>query len=275
MFRAIVPVLRRARINPVWRAFADDEKKKKPFPGIDLPEADGDPDEWAPDELDEIFNTQAFDEDDIGAHNGNKDIPGEKRVFMGDLISGGKPIDTSKWRIAVPSLKLKMVKYNPTTKTYDIVDAMSDQYFFEARAIILGFIGCFSPECSEEFLYDWACASVAFRQQFGFTELVACSMNDPFVMKRYAERLGFEGRMNFIADWNGEWSRFLDTAVSEENESSHMGSRNVRYSGVLMENTVKVVNVSVAQELLYTYGTTPDYLWKHCINPRIMKRIFL
>ena len=241
------------------------------------PTADEEPEEkLTPEEMEEAFNGEVLEGEHVLGHRGHTDLPGGHiRYFMGDFTGQGEPIDSSKFRISVPDMVLKMVKFTPQTGSYDIVDIHSSQYFNESRKVVLGVVGAFFPETSDKFLHEWACASNAMKKQFYYDEIVITSVNDAYVMKRFAEKLGYRGRFSFLADWNGEFTRALDLEVEEEEAISALGSRGVLYTSSIINNAVHVVNQSDAGGFEYTYGVSPGYFWKLCKKPKTLPRVFL
>lgn len=241
------------------------------------PAADGEPEEkLTPEEMEEAFSSEVIDNDKISGYHGHKDLPGGHiRYFMGDFHGNGEPIDSSKFRITVPDMLLKMVKFTPQTGSYDIVDIHSSQYFNESRKVVLGIVGAFFPETSSTFLYDWARASNAFKKQFYYDEVVITSVNDAYVMKTFAEKLGYRGRFSFLADWNGEFTRALDLEVEDKEAISALGSRGVLYTSSIINSKVHVVNQSDASGFEYTAGVSPGYFWRLCKKPKTSPRVFL
>lgn len=270
MLRALVSTLRPISRFP-FRCFSQEEdpfKNMPPPPSDDEGEA-----ELTKEEFEEIFNGEAMEQDEVSGHKGHKDLPGGHiRIFLGDFLGGGQPFDTSEFRIPVPEMLLKAVKFNPVSHTYDIVDINSAQYFIDSRKVMVGLAGAFFPQ-NFRLLHDWARATKAFKKQLYFDEIVITSVNDAYVMKRFAEKLGFEDRFTFLADWQGEWTKFLK--LEAEEDLTVLGSRAVSYTGVVIESEVKLLSASQDNSFDYQYELSPECLWKVCKDKKTAARVFL
>ena len=69
----------------------------------------------------------------------------------------------------------------------------------------------------------------------GADEIIAMSVNDPFVMTAFAERLGGKHLINFAADGNGEFTQAL--GVDMDLSVAQLGMRSKRFSAVIKRNT--------------------------------------
>jgi len=75
----------------------------------------------------------------------------------------------------------------------------------------------------------------------GVDEIVVLSINDPFVMAAWAEQTGGMGKIRFLADWDGAFTKAvgmdIDLAVAA------LGVRSKRYSMLVKDGTVTNLNV--------------------------------
>lgn len=273
MLRGLISTLRPVSRISV-RCISQDDENFKDLPKEPLGEEFKG--EFTEKDLEEMFSAEPQDQDTVSCHTTNKDLPGSHiKIFFGDYLGGFKPIDTSKFRYPVPDMNLKAVKFSPTTRTYDILDVNSTQYFTDSRKVVLGLVGAFFPETTRTFLYDWARVSKTLQKKLYFDEVLVSSVNDPFVMKRFAEKLGFEDRMTFIADWNSEWTRYLDLEMDDEDALSAFGSRGAIYTGVAICGEFKALLSNQANGFDYTYMLSPTYFWNLCKSKRSVPRMFL
>lgn len=270
MLRGLISTLRPASRLP-FRCFKQDDDLSKNLPPE--PSDDEEEPEMTKEEFEEAYSSEAMDADKVSCHTGHKDLPGGHiRVFLGDFLSGGQPFDTSEFRIPVQEMLLKTIKFNPISRTYDIVDINSAQYFTDSRKVMIGLVGAFFPQ-TIRMLHDWARATNAFKKQLYFDEIMITSVNDAYVMKRFAEKLGFEDRFTFLADWSGEWTRSLK--LEAEEDTAALGSRGVLYTGAVIESQVKLLSQSDVNECDYQYEHSPNFLWRMCRNKRTLARVFL
>ncbi len=66
------------------------------------------------------------------------------------------------------------------------------------------------------------------------------SVNDPFVVTAFAERLGGKQHINYIADGNGEFTKAL--GIGMDLSVAQLGTRTKRMSFVIHNNTVISIN---------------------------------
>ena len=77
-------------------------------------------------------------------------------------------------------------------------------------------------------------------KQQGADEIIAVSVNDPFVVSHFAEKLDGRQHMNFFADGNGELTKKL--GLEMDLSVAHLGTRCKRFSMVVKQGTVIEVN---------------------------------
>jgi len=116
---------------------------------------------------------------------------------------------------------------------------------FEGKNIVLFSVpGAFTPTCSEKHLPGFIEHFEAFRAK-GIG--VACmSVNDPFVMKAWAESQGAPAEMEILADGNGDFAKAL--GLEMDASAYGMGIRSKRFALYAENGTVKLLEVEAPGE---------------------------
>jgi peroxiredoxin len=162
-------------------------------------------------------------------------------------------------RPVLHEFEMKLIEYSEETKEYSINTVNSSKYFDENIVIAIGIIGAFVPECTREVVYDWAVASGAYESRFDINKVVIVSRNDPYVMLKFAQKLNYEGRLSFLADWDGTFNKYIEMDVEHKLE---LGVRNHRYMAFLLGNSLRVVHKSYYSHLFYSKCIHPIFLWQ-------------
>ena len=115
-------------------------------------------------------------------------------------------------------------------------DVSALQLFEGKKSVLVGFPGAFTPTCTATHIPDYVKLHAEFKQKG--TQLVAMAVNDPFVLKEFAEEL--KADMVFIADGSGKFTRALDAGVDLSEHS--LGYRCRRFSVVIVKGHLIEVN---------------------------------
>ena len=123
-------------------------------------------------------------------------------------------------------------------------DVSSDDIFKGRRIVIVALPGAFTPTCSSTHLpgyeskYDELVAK-------GVDEVYCLSVNDAFSMFQWGKNLGVQ-RVKMLPDGNCEFTRKMGMAVKKENLG--FGDRSWRYSMLVDDGVIKLLNVEPGQE---------------------------
>lgn len=100
--------------------------------------------------------------------------------------------------------------------------------------------GAFTPTCSAKHLPSFRDGAEALAEK-GVDAIACVSVNDVFVMDEWAKASGATGKMHMLADGNGAFTK----AIGLELDASGfgMGGRSQRYSMLVVDGTVKELNV--------------------------------
>jgi thioredoxin-dependent peroxiredoxin len=114
-------------------------------------------------------------------------------------------------------------------------DVTSSEIFGGKTVVVFGLPGAFTPTCSSthapgyEALYDEFKAA-------GVDEVYCLSVNDAFVMKQWADKLGIS-KVKMLPDGNAEFTRGMGMLVKKENLG--FGERSWRYSMLVKDGVIE------------------------------------
>ncbi|MBZ8133448.1 peroxiredoxin [Afifella sp. IM 167] len=112
---------------------------------------------------------------------------------------------------------------------------------FNGRKVVLfGVPGAYTPTCQNKHLpgflehYDAILAK-------GVDEIVLVAVNDPFVLKAWAESTGAKGKVSFVSDGNAEFAKAA--GLDMDGSGVGLGTRIKRFAAVVDDGTVKTILV--------------------------------
>jgi peroxiredoxin len=130
------------------------------------------------------------------------------------------------------------------TPTADGPQKVTSKELFDGKKVVLFAVpGAFTPTCHLKHLPGFIDHAGAFKAK-GVDTVACVSVNDPFVLGAWAKQTGAEGKVTFLADGNGDFTK----AVGLELDGSGfgMGLRSQRYAMLVDNGVVKVLNVEPA-----------------------------
>ena len=137
----------------------------------------------------------------------------------------------------VPSVRVKLVDAN------GITDTTSDAVLGSGLVVLFSVPGAFTPTCHVNHLPGFI-ANASKLSKAGITRIVCASVNDHHVMKAWAESSGALGKIDFIADGNGELAKAL--GLAKDFSGSGMGTRFARSAMIIRNGVVDNVFVEDA-----------------------------
>ncbi|HNS86685.1 MAG TPA: peroxiredoxin [Parvularculaceae bacterium] len=96
--------------------------------------------------------------------------------------------------------------------------------------------GAFTPTCSARHLPGFVEKAEQLRAK-GVDKIVCMSVNDAFVMKAWAEAQSAIGKVEMLADGNGDFARAL--GLTFDGKGFGMGERSQRFAAVLENGVIK------------------------------------
>ena len=114
------------------------------------------------------------------------------------------------------------------------------EIFAGKKIVLFAVPGAFTGTCHKLHLPSYLLNLDAITAK-GVDAVVCVSVNDADVMHAWSKQTGAEGKILFLADGNGEFTRSI--GLEKDFSASGMGLRSARYSMVVDDGVVKVLNV--------------------------------
>ncbi|MBE7183563.1 MAG: redoxin family protein [Methylobacterium mesophilicum] len=134
---------------------------------------------------------------------------------------------------AIPDVQLKLASADGAT------DVSTKALFASGRSVLFGVPGAFTPTCSNNHLPGFVENRDAIGAR-GVDRVVVVAVNDHHVMAAWARFAGAEGKVEFLADGNGEFVKALGLDV--DLAKAGMGVRSQRFSMIVEDGIVKALN---------------------------------
>ncbi len=134
----------------------------------------------------------------------------------------------------VPAVKLKQM----TPEGMKDVD--TGEFFKGKKVVLFALPGAFTPTCSAKHLPGFVEKAAELRAK-GVDAVACLSVNDAFVMNAWGKQQNADGKVQMLADGNGDFTR----AVGLEMDGSGygLGKRSQRYAMIVQDGVVKALNV--------------------------------
>ena len=114
-------------------------------------------------------------------------------------------------------------------------DVSAGEIFNGKKIVVFGLPGAFTPTCSSTHLPGFEARYDEFKA-LGIDEVYCLSVNDAFVMKQWADKLGVK-KVKMLPDGNGDFARGMGMLVKKENLG--FGERSWRYSMFVEDGLIK------------------------------------
>ncbi len=118
------------------------------------------------------------------------------------------------------------------TRTSDVFGA--------GKVALFSVPGAFTPTCSARHLPGFVDQAEAIKAK-GVDRIVCMSVNDAFVMRAWGEAHGAMGKVDMLADGNGDFTRALGLAFDASGFG--MGERSQRFSAIVENGVIQQLNV--------------------------------
>ncbi|GJL94163.1 MAG: peroxiredoxin [Hyphococcus sp.] len=133
----------------------------------------------------------------------------------------------------------------PSAKVMLATDAGPDQvdageFLGSGKVALFSVPGAFTPTCSAKHLPGFVEKAAEFQAK-GVDKIVCMSVNDAFVMDAWGKDQNAGGKVEMLADGNGDFARALGLAM--DGKGFGMGERAQRFSIVIEDGMVKHLNV--------------------------------
>lgn len=114
-------------------------------------------------------------------------------------------------------------------------DLSSDVIFKGKNIVLFALPGAFTPTCSTTHAPGYEARYDAFKE-LGIDQVICLSVNDAFVMKQWADKLGLQ-KVFMLPDGNLEFTRKMGMLVKKENLG--FGDRSWRYSIHVVDGVIQ------------------------------------
>ena len=116
----------------------------------------------------------------------------------------------------------------------------TDDIFKGKKVALFAVPGAFTPTCTNMHMPSFVNNAAAFKAK-GVDTIAVTAVNDAFVMEAWKKATGAEGKIDFLADVNGEFAKAIDMAF--DGSGNGLGTRSKRYSMLVEDGVVKKLNI--------------------------------
>lgn len=134
----------------------------------------------------------------------------------------------------IPSVNVMMASDNGPEQA-DTADILGD-----GKVALFSVPGAYTPTCSAKHLPGYVEQAGALQGK-GVEKIVCMSVNDAFVMNAWGKDQNADGKVEMLADGNGDFARAL--GLTMDAAGFGMGERSQRFSAILENGVVKELNV--------------------------------
>ncbi|KAL2922508.1 Peroxiredoxin-2F mitochondrial [Bienertia sinuspersici] len=176
-----------------------------------------------------------------------------KRSSMLKSIAGGLRIAASRTYASI-AVGSDLVSAAPNVslqkaRTYD--EGVSSHFattplhhiFKGKKVVIFGLPGAFTGVCSAQHVPSYKSNIDKFKAK-GIESVVCVSVNDPYVMNGWAEKLEAKDAIEFYGDFDASFHKSLDLTI--DLSAALLGTRSHRWSALVEDGKIKVLNVEKA-----------------------------
>ncbi len=118
---------------------------------------------------------------------------------------------------------------------------LTTETLFAGKAVgLFALPGAFTPTCSNQHLPSYIQQAEALRAK-GVDTLICLSVNDAFVMDAWGKQQNANGKIMMVADGNGDFTKAI--GMEMDGTGFGMGKRSLRYSMIVRDGVVEVLNV--------------------------------
>ena len=120
----------------------------------------------------------------------------------------------------------------------------TDEMFKGKKVVLFAVPGAFTPTCHKNHLPGFVKNADAIKAK-GIDTIAVTGVNDMFVMDAWKKASGAEGKIEFLADGNGDFAKALGLTARRAPATASARARK-RYSMVVEDGVVKTLNVEEA-----------------------------
>jgi peroxiredoxin len=119
----------------------------------------------------------------------------------------------------------------------------TDDVFKGKKVALFAVPGAFTPTCNNLHMPSFLNSIDAIKAK-GVHTVAVTGVNDVFVMEAWKKATNAGGKIEFLADGNGEFAKAIDMAF--DGSGNGLGTRSKRYSMLVDDGVVKKLNIEEA-----------------------------
>ena len=119
----------------------------------------------------------------------------------------------------------------------------TDDIFKGKKVALFAVPGAFTPTCTNMHMPSFLNNAAAIKAK-GINTIAVTGVNDVFVMEAWKKSTGADGKVDFLADGNGEFAKAIDMTLDASGNG--LGIRSKRYSMLVEDGVVKKLNLEPA-----------------------------
>jgi len=116
----------------------------------------------------------------------------------------------------------------------------TDEVFKGRKVVLFAVPGAFTPTCHKNHMPGFVAKADEIKAK-GVDAILVTAVNDVFVLDAWTKQSGSEGKIEYLADGNGEFAKAVDLTVDASGNG--LGIRSKRYAMVVEDGVVKILNV--------------------------------
>ncbi len=119
----------------------------------------------------------------------------------------------------------------------------TDDIFKGKKVALFAVPGAFTPTCTNLHMPSFINNLAAIKAK-GVDTVAVTAVNDVFVLEAWKKSTGADGKVDALADGNGEFAKAIDLAF--DGSGNGLGTRSKRYSMLVEDGVVKTLNIEEA-----------------------------
>jgi peroxiredoxin len=116
----------------------------------------------------------------------------------------------------------------------------TDEVFKGRKVVLFAVPGAFTPTCHKNHMPGFVAKADEIKAK-GVDAILVTAVNDVFVLDAWTKQSGSEGKIEYLADGNGEFAKAVDLTVDASGNG--LGIRSKRYAMVVEDGVVQALNV--------------------------------
>lgn len=121
----------------------------------------------------------------------------------------------------------------------------AEDYFKGKKVVLFSVPGAFTPTCDAKHLPGFVEQAAQIKGK-GVDTIACIAVNDAFVMKAWGKAQNVEGKVDMLADGNGDYTKALGLEL--DGSGFGMGTRGQRFAVIVDNGVVKQLNVEAKGE---------------------------